>query len=311
MSRRVVALILVVVVLGTAAFWAWPRTSPLPADLRGALVFVSDRGGPGRALPPEASRRARTGASPSRGAGPRAGLLARTGRAWPSRWAGASASSPSPSGDVRILTLGVDWRDASPAWRPDGQALVVVRARAGRPTTATCTCSSSTPRDGQVAPRPRSPTAAASTREPAVLARTAPSWSACARTTSSGSPSPTAALAASPAASASTGRRASSLRVGSWLSGRRRSSSASTSWTPDGKNRETLSQGTALYRSVAPSPDGRYFAATFTFDLGFHPAEALKLRKTEEVRLLDAHGRPLGARGALVDAANHSPDWAA
>ena len=78
---------------------------------------------------------------------------------------------------------------------------------------------------------------------------------------------------------------------------------------PDGKNRETLGQGTALYRTVAPSPDGRYLAASFNYDLEFHPAEALKLRKTQEVRLLDAQGRLLGPIAISWSLSNHSPDW--
>ena len=78
---------------------------------------------------------------------------------------------------------------------------------------------------------------------------------------------------------------------------------------PDGKNRETLSQGTVLYRSVAPSPDGRYLAASFSYDLEFHPAEALRVRKTQEVRLLDAQGRVLGPLARSWSQSNHSPDW--
>jgi hypothetical protein len=77
----------------------------------------------------------------------------------------------------------------------------------------------------------------------------------------------------------------------------------------DGKNRETLAQGTACYRSVAPSPDGRFLAAAFSYDLEFHPADALKLRKAEEVRLLDARGRPLGAIARSWRESSHSPDW--
>jgi hypothetical protein len=78
---------------------------------------------------------------------------------------------------------------------------------------------------------------------------------------------------------------------------------------PDGKNREALSQGTALYRTVVPSPDGRYLVASFLYDLEFHPAEALRLRKTPELRLLDAHGRSLGSLARSWSEACHSPDW--
>jgi Tol biopolymer transport system component len=76
----------------------------------------------------------------------------------------------------------------------------------------------------------------------------------------------------------------------------------------DGANRETLSQGSVFYRSVAPSPDGRYLAATFTFDLGFHPLDAL-VGRTEELRLLDARGRELGVLARSWRRANHSAAW--
>ncbi|HVQ30820.1 MAG TPA: hypothetical protein VMV21_14620, partial [Vicinamibacteria bacterium] len=75
----------------------------------------------------------------------------------------------------------------------------------------------------------------------------------------------------------------------------------------DGKNREALSEGTAFYRSVAPSPDGRYLAATFTFDLGFSPRDAF--RKLEEVHLLDARGRFVAVIERSSRHANHSPEW--
>jgi Tol biopolymer transport system component len=70
----------------------------------------------------------------------------------------------------------------------------------------------------------------------------------------------------------------------------------------DGKNRETLGEGTVFYRSFAPSPDGRYLAATFAFDLAFRPRDAL-LKKAGEVRLLDARGRYL----TVLERPGHSP----
>ena len=77
----------------------------------------------------------------------------------------------------------------------------------------------------------------------------------------------------------------------------------------DGKNRETLWQGSIYYRTIAPSPDGRYFAATFTYDLAFHPADALKIRQTEEVRLLDQRGQMVAILERSGRFVNHSPDW--
>jgi Tol biopolymer transport system component len=77
----------------------------------------------------------------------------------------------------------------------------------------------------------------------------------------------------------------------------------------DGRNRETLSEGSAYYRSVAPSPDGRHLVATLTFDLGFHPSEALTRRSNEELRLLDASGRPLGSLSEAWRSSSHSAVW--
>jgi hypothetical protein len=77
----------------------------------------------------------------------------------------------------------------------------------------------------------------------------------------------------------------------------------------DGKGRETLASGTTYYRTVAPSPDGRYLAATFTFDLAFHPLDALKLRQREELRLLDRHGVRLVELAGSWRYANHTADW--
>jgi Tol biopolymer transport system component len=78
----------------------------------------------------------------------------------------------------------------------------------------------------------------------------------------------------------------------------------------NGKNRETIVQGSICYRTIAPSPDGRYLTGTFSFDLAFDPRDAFKLRQTEEVRLLDAHGHPLGTIERSWRYGNHSAEWA-
>jgi Tol biopolymer transport system component len=77
----------------------------------------------------------------------------------------------------------------------------------------------------------------------------------------------------------------------------------------DGKNLETLVDGTVFYRTIAPSPDGRFLVATFTYDLAFHPAEILRIRQAEEVRLLSARGEPLATLAGSWRQAQHSPDW--
>lgn len=77
----------------------------------------------------------------------------------------------------------------------------------------------------------------------------------------------------------------------------------------DGRNRETLSEGSTYYRCVAPSPDGRHLVATFTFDLGFHPTEVLTRRRNEELRLLDARGRSLRSLSEGWRSSSHSAAW--
>jgi Tol biopolymer transport system component len=77
----------------------------------------------------------------------------------------------------------------------------------------------------------------------------------------------------------------------------------------EGKTRETLAEGGAFYRTIAPSPDGRFLAATLTWDAGIRPLDALLGSQREEVRLLDAGGREIGRLEASRRHANHSPDW--
>jgi Tol biopolymer transport system component len=77
----------------------------------------------------------------------------------------------------------------------------------------------------------------------------------------------------------------------------------------EGKSREPLTEGGAFYRTIAPSPDGRFFAATLTWDAGFRPLDALLGAPPEQVRLLDASGRDVACLEASRRHANHSPDW--
>jgi len=77
----------------------------------------------------------------------------------------------------------------------------------------------------------------------------------------------------------------------------------------EGKGRETLAEGGAFYRTIAPSPDGRFLAVTLTWDAGFRPLAALLGAQKEEVRLLDASGREVAQLEASRRHANHSPDW--
>jgi hypothetical protein len=79
---------------------------------------------------------------------------------------------------------------------------------------------------------------------------------------------------------------------------------------PDGKNGETLQQGSVFYRTAVPSPDGRYLAATFTFDLGFRFWTAVGFPHREELRLLDLRGTPVAELAGSWRHANHTASWA-
>jgi Tol biopolymer transport system component len=293
-------------VLGGAAFLAWPRRPPLPGDLAGAVAFVSDRAGLDaiylRRLPGGEDRRLTYTGEPAREP-----AISPDGTRVAFSMGGRIGVVSLHSGDVRILTLGIDWRDGAPSWRPDGRALVVV-AQGRDSDHAELHLLEVDPPDGQVVRTPLTESRGLSYASP----RFSPDGTAvvCVRedhvfriSLADGRPTRL------------TGgfRRYRSPRF--LTSGR-----LLALWSQEkefgidvmdanGKNRETLSQGTAFYRSVAPSPHGRYLAAAFAYDLQFHPAEALKLRKVEEVRLLDERGQPLGPLARSWRDSSHSPDW--
>jgi Tol biopolymer transport system component len=272
----------------------------LPRDLSGTLLFVSNRDGRDaiflRRLPdgadfvlvaqdepvgePAISPNGQEAAFSMRG---RIGLVSLESHA------------------VRFLTLGVDWKDAQPAWRPDGRALVV----------------SSRQSDGAAAvhlllvnPPPGTPLRQPLTRTEH-LDDTHPTFAPDAKNVAFIRSDNVFRLELS---SGRTQRLTGGFRVMRYprflTSGR-----LSCLWShgkqfgldlmdADGQNRETLAQGGDFYRSLAPSPDGKYLAVT----LGFQ-ANALKLRQSEEVDLLDDHGRPLGTLAESFRSATHSPSW--
>jgi Tol biopolymer transport system component len=213
------------------------------------------------------------------------------------------------TGDVRILTLGVDWRDASPSWRPDGKALLVASRRPGEANADIHLLAPVDAPAGQADRRPLTLTPGLDETSP-VFGPDA-SFVVFARQDN---------LVRTDLGDGRTRRLTGGfrkLRDPRFLpSGR-----LLALWSQDkeygidvmdgdGKNRETLWQGAVSYRTIAPSPDGRFLAATFTFDLRFHPTDALKLRQTEEVRLLDDRGRPVATLARSWRHANHSPEWA-
>ena len=77
----------------------------------------------------------------------------------------------------------------------------------------------------------------------------------------------------------------------------------------DGREAQTVQRGTTYYRNVAPSPDGRYFAATFTYDLGFHFWQALQHSHPERLQLLDAKGALVSEIAGSWRYGNADADW--
>jgi len=296
----------VVVLAGGTAWVQWSSgRRPLPPGLKGLLVFVSDRGGTDalylRRLPGGEDRLLTSLLEPTREPS-----FSPDGREVAFSMGGRIGVVSVSSGEVRILTLGVDWRDSTPSWRPDGKGLVVIARR--------------TPNDngdvhllgldeGGVSRSPVTQTPGMDESTPCfgsdgsflVFVREA-------------------TLFRLDLATGRTRRLTGGFRqvrhprmlgpgriLYLWREDKRFGIDVIDA---NGKNRESLAEGPVYYRTIAPSPDGRFLAVTFTYDLGFHPAEALKVRQTEEVRLLDARGQPLATLARSWRHAHTWPDWA-
>jgi Tol biopolymer transport system component len=291
--------------LALAAVFAWhllrARPAPLPADLAGTLYFVSDREGAdslyARRLPKgEAQRLAVTSEAVADPAvAPDGSRLAFT-------MGGRIGLLPLPRGQVHFATLGVDHRDAQPSWRPDGKALVVSSRAQAADAADLVLVDLDTP-DGQPARAPLTRTRG--------LDETSPRFTPDGRYVVFVREDGVFRLGL---ADGRTQRITSGFRryheprflpsgrlLVLWTEGKRYGFEAMDA---DGKNRETLGEGSVFYRSAAPSPDGRYLAAAFTFDLAFRPQDAL-LSKAGEVRLLDA----TGVLVMVLERGAHSPVW--
>jgi Tol biopolymer transport system component len=280
------------------------REPPLPRDVTGTLVFGSDREGVDslylRRLPRGEERRLTQTAEPVRDP-----ALSPDGRQAAFAVGGRIGLVALAGGRVRTVTLGVEWQDASPAWRPSGGGLVVSSHRPGGKNAELHLLDLES---GEVI------------RHPLTQARglddTSPVFSpdgsfvvfvrednlfrvtlADGRTTR---------LTGGFKKSRAPRFLPSGRLVCLWSEGKRYGIDVLDA---DGKNRETLSQTTVYYRTLAPSPDGRFLAATFTYDLAFHPSEALRLGRREEVHLLDAAGTFLRPLERSWRNSNHSPGW--
>ncbi len=305
MTRKRLGLLLLAAIAAGALALVRSRER-LPDDVRGGLVFVSDRDGVDslywRRLPRDRERRlthtseavAEPAVSPNGtqvafAMGGRIGLVAVA------------------TGEVRMLTLGVEWRDAAPAWRPNGKGLVVASRRVAGAGSGLHVLD--LPISGESERHPLTQSRGLDDQSPTVspdgsyvvFVREDNLWRV------SLADGHTSRLTGGFKKSRTPRFHPSGRVVCLWTEGKLQGIDVLDA---DGKNRETLWQGGVFYRRLAPSPDGRYFVATFTYDLQFHPADALKVRQTEEVRLLDARGQPLTRLEYSWRHSNHSPDWA-
>lgn len=305
MSRR--ARFLTALGLAALAGAAWltlARRPSLPPELGGALVFVSDRDGTPalywRRLPRDRERRLTFGSEPA--AEP---AVSPDGTRVAFSMNGRIAVVAVASGEVTVLTFGVDWKDAQPAWLPDGRRLVVsARRRAGDPASLHLLAPAG---DGSVARHPLTQARAGDDESPT------PSPDATAVVFVREDRLMRVELGDGRVARVSGGfKRDRSPRfvapgrlVCAWSEGKLHGIDAIDLVA---KTRETLTQGGAFYRSVAPSADGRFLAVTRSWDAA-QPAFAVLLGEREEIRLLDARGKERGRLEASRRHANHSPDW--
>lgn len=283
-----------VLLLGLAAC----RGERLPADLSGTLVFVSDRGGRDaiylRRLPDGADFLLVSQPDPvgSPALSPDGSRVAFT-------MGGRIGVVDVKTQETRFLSQAVDWRDDSPAWRPDGRALVV---------------SSRTSEGAQADLHLLSLAEGAELRRP--LTRTPHDETEAVFAPDGGSLVYVREerlfrldLASGQARPLTAGFRA--MRCPRFLPDGR----IVALWTQDkqfgleimngdGSGRETLTQGAAYYSTIAPSPDGRYLAAGLAYR-----TDSIKLRQDQGLQLLDARGRVLGPLAQSWRTGTHSPHW--
>jgi Tol biopolymer transport system component len=305
MSKRTVGALSLAAVLAVVLSVVLLRARSLPPNLSGALVFVSDRDGPEalywRRLPRDDPRRLTDTSEPVRDP-----ALAPDGERVAFAMGGRIGVVSVARGDLSLLTLGVDWRDAMPAWLPNGKGLVVSARRSSGETASLQLLDLQ--EDGPVVRRPLTQTRGLDDTSPVVspignfvvFMREDHLWRV------SLADGRTVRLTGGFRKSRAPRFLPSGRLVCLWSEGKQHGIDVLDA---DGKNRETLWQGSIYYRTIVPSPDGRYFAVTFTYDLAFHPADALKMRQTEEVRLLDQRGGPVAILERSGRFVNHSPDW--
>ena len=79
--------------------------------------------------------------------------------------------------------------------------------------------------------------------------------------------------------------------------------------SPEGAWIRSVYSGSVEYRSIAPAPDGRHLAATSALDLSFRLSEVLKPRPTEEIHLVELERGTVTRLVRSWRFSNHSTDW--
>jgi Tol biopolymer transport system component len=304
MTRRTAVVGALAVAIAAAVAWGTLQRGPvLPPRLAGGLVFVSDRDGiPAlywRRLPRDRERRLTFGSAAADEP-----AVSPDGTRVAFSMDGGLGLVAVATGEVDVLTLGVDWTDASPAWLPDGRRLVVSARRPGEPAGLHLLEPGV---DGTVARHPLTGPRRGDDTEPAA------------------SPDGTHVVFVRDGhlfrvdlADGRTRRLTGGFRnersprflpdgrlVCAWSEGKRHGIDVLDA---DG-GRRTLVEGSAVFRTLAPSPDGRFLAVTFSHDASLRPLRTFLPRQTEEIRLLGIEG---GERATLESSlwhTSHSPDW--
>jgi len=304
MARRGTTLGVLVVAAAAAAAWVALRRGPaLPPRIAGGLVFVSDRDGiPAlywRRLPRDRERRLTFGSEAVSDP-----AVSPDGTRVAFSMDGGLGLVAVATGETDILTLGVDWKDVSPAWLPDGRRLVVSAQRPGEPAGLHLIEPGA---DGAVGRHPLT--------QPRRDDDTSPA------------PSPDGTgvvfvreghLFRVDLADGRSRRLTGGFRnersprflpdghlVCAWSEGKRHGIDVLDA---DG-GRQTLVEGSIVYRTLAPSPDGRFLAVTFNHDNRLHPLRTFLPWQTEEVRLVGMDGRELATLESSLWHTSHSPDW--
>jgi Tol biopolymer transport system component len=307
LRRPLVAALAVVglLALGVTLSLLVRRDAPLPEGLEGSLVYVSDRGGVDslfvRHLPAPLEIQLTWLGSPV--SHPR---VAHDGGRAAYAVGGRIELVHLTTGDTVGVSLGVDWRDAHPAWRPDGRALVVM-SRSGEGSRSDLHLLELRPGGALAGRRALTDTPGVEESEPIF------------------SPDAETVIYASQGGlyeldleSGLTQRLTRGLQeawgarflpggdlIWLWREGKRVGIDRLSS---DGARR-TLRQGAVAYRSLAPSPDGDWLVATLGLDLGFRLSQLLKPHPTEELHLLDVEGQLVAPLASAWGYSNPSADW--